>query len=833
MPIIVIDHQKIEVPSGTKVIEAAECLGIMIPRFCYHPALGSVGACRVCAVSFQEGPVKGIQMSCMVEVKDGMVVSTADPEVLDFRKHVIEWLMANHPHDCPVCDEGGHCLLQDMTVAGGHGIRRYPGLKRTFNDQYLGPLIQQEMNRCIHCYRCVRYYRELTGYTDFGTLRIGNRISYGRFHDGALESPFAGNLIDLCPTGVFTDKPSRFTGRRWEYERQPSLCIHCSLGCHTTVNSRYREIVRQESRFSASVNGHFICDRGRYGFYYANLESRPRQATVDGKPVFWNQACRTVFERLKVIEKRAAGAAVGCLGSVRSSIETQAMLLRLCRLKRWKEPTFFIDPGLESRVRTAVTRLTPDVSVSLAEVTSSDIIVVVGADPINEAPMLAHEMRRAQTKGAEIFVMDPRPIFLPFQFNHAPVDRDLLAPVLGKLIQAVGTHDAAESLGDTARRFLSASEESAEGLQPFESWISELSSKIKRSACPLIVCGTGITPRTIPGLAADFTQLLREMKKQAGLFYLLSAANAFSAGLFPGEDSGFEKILEGIESGKIKALIVVENDPFLHFRDAQRLSRALDRLDLLVVLDFISSRIVKKAHIVIPTETLYEAGGLFINNEGRAQLAHPVYRGGVPLLQTGSGGHPPRDYTAGAGSGDSLPAWLALACLADREQEPERDGSRRDIIKWLREAVPGIPPLPSVESFPEEGISILPDAAPGQNRFQSEWPGFPMKDKTDETLILVPVSSTFGTVDLSILSPCLRSFGDGPSIFIHSSDAKKWTLSDGDRVALNLESGTLEVTTHVRENMASGVVIMPRHRRLVNGPVKRILLNRKQIEKIV
>ena len=142
MPKLVVDDQEIEVAPGTKVIEAAAQLGIMIPRFCYHPALGSVGACRVCAVKFLQGPIKGVQMSCMIEAKDDMVVSTTDKEAVDFRKHIIEWLMLNHPHDCPVCDEGGHCLLQDMTVSGGHGTRRYPGNKRTYPDQYLGSLVQ-------------------------------------------------------------------------------------------------------------------------------------------------------------------------------------------------------------------------------------------------------------------------------------------------------------------------------------------------------------------------------------------------------------------------------------------------------------------------------------------------------------------------------------------------------------------------------------------------------------------------------------------------------------------------------------------------------------------
>ena len=253
MPKLTIDDIEIDVPEGTKVIEAAERIGIMIPRFCYHPALGSVGACRVCAVNFLDGPVKGIKMSCMESAQDGMVVSTTDPEAMAFRQYVIEWLMLNHPHDCPVCDEGGHCLLQDQTVSCGHGIRRYMGKKRTYRDQDLGPFVQHEMNRCIHCFRCRRFYQEFAGYRDLGAMQIGHRMYFGRFSDGPLESPFAGNLIDVCPTGVYTDRPARFKGRRWDFERGPSLCLHCSLGCNTIGSARYRRRLHAASRKTEPV----------------------------------------------------------------------------------------------------------------------------------------------------------------------------------------------------------------------------------------------------------------------------------------------------------------------------------------------------------------------------------------------------------------------------------------------------------------------------------------------------------------------------------------------------------------------------------------------------
>ena len=398
MPNIIIDNLTIDVPKGTKVIEAAEQLGIIIPRFCFHPALGSLGACRMCAVKFLEGPVKGIAMSCMEQARDEMVISTTDADVVDFRRQVIEWLMINHPHDCPVCDEGGHCLLQDLTVAGGHGRRRFFNPKRTYYDQKLGALIHHEMNRCIHCYRCRRFYQEFAGYRDFGALGIGDRTYLGRFNDGPLESPFSGNIIDLCPTGVLTDKPSRFKGRRWDFERGPSLCLHCSLGCRVIASVRYREPVRMESAFSPAVNGYFICDRGRYGFYYAHHPGRPRQARIGKNETSFPQALQAAAERLSQIIRLFGKEAVACQGSYRSSLETQSLLKGLCRKQGWPEPGYEIGPAGEETALKAVSRIEKKTAVSLKEIEQADLVLVVGADPINEAPMLALALRQAFRK---------------------------------------------------------------------------------------------------------------------------------------------------------------------------------------------------------------------------------------------------------------------------------------------------------------------------------------------------------------------------------------------------------------------------------------------------
>ena len=654
MPNLIIDDREIEVAAGTKVIEAAARLGIMIPRFCYHPALGSVGACRVCAVKVLEGPVKGIQMSCMLEAADGMKISTTDREAVEFRRAVIEWLMMNHPHDCPVCDEGGHCLLQDMTVSGGHGIRRYPGKKRTYPDQDLGPLVQHEMNRCIHCYRCVRFYQEFCGYRDLGALGIGNRTYFGRVASGRLESPFSGNLSDLCPTGVYTDKPSRFFGRRWDYQRTPTVCIHCSLGCQPVTSVRYRQVVRQEARPSPAVNGWFLCDRGRYGFFYASLPERPRQAAIKGEAAAMDEALAYAHSRLEALAPNT----VAVIGSARSSLEVMAMTRAAAQTKGWRGPAFFENTETAAKVRAAVSRLDATLAVSLAQIEQADLILVVGADPLNEAPMLALAMRQAVQKGAQAIVLDPRPVCLPFGFIHIPVAVEAIASVLGRLIKK--SIEPAGLDAEAGRWYTSLPVELS--AEPQE--LASAAGALAAARNPVFVCGTEIVATATIDVAADAALLLAAAQKKPGLFYLLPGPNAFAAGLAAQPAATTAELLQAVTEGKVKALVLVENDPYTTFSDRVLLDKALAKLDLLIVLDYLDTTASRRAHVFLPSQTLFDAGGIFVNQEGRAHYSPPAYRGGAPVVVTGAGSHPPRVYGAGLPGADPQPAGRIMASLA-------------------------------------------------------------------------------------------------------------------------------------------------------------------------
>jgi len=807
MPKLKIDGLEIEVPKGMKVIEAAARLGIIIPRFCYHAGLGSVGACRMCAVMFLDGPVKGVQMSCMVDAQDGMVVSTTHEEAVDFRKHVIEWLMMNHPHDCPVCDEGGHCLLQDMTVSGGHGIRRYLGKKWTYRDQYLGVFVQHEMNRCIHCWRCRRFYQEFAGYRDLGAMQIAYRTYFGRYKDGPLESPFSGNLIDLCPTGVYTDKPSRFKGRRWDYQRGPSLCIHCSLGCHTITSARYREIVRLEARFSADVNGYFICDRGRYGFYYTDYPERPRNPRAGGEGVSWEKAIKTAAQKLSQIRENHGPQSIASLGSSRSCLENQAMLKRFCRSLGLTSPKYFGTSSVAQKLNAAIKRLDRNLVISMQEIEKADFILALGADPVNEAPMLALAMRQAYRKGAAVAVIDPRPVFLPFEFIHLPVAPREIDLALSALMKGAVSRTAANSLGQTTLQFYDSIPADFSGDPELKDRLDAIRLKLQQSRFPVIVCGTDITRETTPALAADHALLLQAEKGRAGLFYLMSGANAFGVSLFSEEGSLMDTI-ESIEKGTVKALILVESNPFCLFPDRERLRKAIDKLDLFLVMDYLPSEAMKHATILLPTRTLFEMDTAFVNQEGRVQFSQAAHLGGIPIEQISGGGHPPRAFRSDIPGNEPKPAWQILAELLDGLNLPGEWGAmRRDHLwQWMAGENPIFANL-------SDGVRLNLEETE-ENLFSMDWLTQGEKDRLDGHLELLLADWTFGTEELSTFSKYIREVEREPSLLMHPRDASRLNLMNRDRVGLQFDGRKLEVRVSVSKNMAPGVLVLPRHRQL-------------------
>ena len=504
MPKLIIDNILLEVGEGTNVLEAARRIGIVIPHFCWHPALGKAGACRVCAVKMLDGPVKGLQMSCMLPVQEGMVVSTTDTEAVAMRRSVIEWLMINHPHDCPVCDEGGECRLQDFTIAGGHGIRRYNGKKRTHTNQYLGDRIEHEMNRCIQCYRCVRFYQEYAGGSDFGVMGRSSMVYFGRQQDGPLESPFSGNLVDICPTGVFTDKTARFRARYWDYDMGPSVCPHCSLGCNITPAARYRELLKIMARRNDKVNGWFICDRGRFSNSAVNSPDRPRLPMIDGKSADWDEALDTLAMRLgEFIEQHGSGS-LAIIGSPRMSLEGNILAARLWKMLDAGALCYFNDALQADLAMEAASELNPGNAASLEDVRNGDLVVILECDLLNEAPMMALAVRQAWRNGARICQVG----------NEYPP-------------------------GDVQERIYKA-----------ESIVSLADISFKDAKHPVIICGKH---------HKDLPAIHEAAQSGAKLAFILDGPNAFGCAQLA-KIYGAVPFYTALASGKIKGLIAFETD---------------------------------------------------------------------------------------------------------------------------------------------------------------------------------------------------------------------------------------------------------------------------------
>ncbi|GAF58241.1 NADH-ubiquinone oxidoreductase chain G [Psychrobacter sp. JCM 18902] len=398
MAVIHIDGTTVEVDSADNLLQACLSLGIDVPYFCYHPALGSVGSCRQCAVKqFQnkedmEAGRGRLVMSCMVAPGDDMYISVTDDEAKAFRKSMVELLMTNHPHDCPTCEEGGHCHLQDMTYMSGHSRRRYRFTKRTHHNQELGPFIAHEMNRCIACYRCVRFYKDYAGGEDLGVYGSNNRVYFGRDKDGQFESEFSGNLTEVCPTGVFTDKThSERYNRKWDMQYAPSICHGCSAGCNISPGERYGELRRIENRYNGEVNRYFLCDRGRFGYGYVNREDRPTQALerINDKHVKINidYALDETIKRIK--DKKVIG-----IGSPRASLETNFALKNLVGFDKFSTG---LNHQQQALVNKCIEVLSTDgiYNPSMTDIESYDAVLVLGEDITQTSSRVALSVRQA------------------------------------------------------------------------------------------------------------------------------------------------------------------------------------------------------------------------------------------------------------------------------------------------------------------------------------------------------------------------------------------------------------------------------------------------------
>ncbi|KAA8997020.1 NADH-quinone oxidoreductase subunit NuoG [Affinibrenneria salicis] len=634
MATIHVDGKEYEVNGADNLLKACLSLGLDIPYFCWHPALGSVGACRQCAVKQYQNAedTRGrLVMSCMVPAADGTFISIEDDEAKRFRKSVVEWLMTNHPHDCPVCEEGGNCHLQDMTVMTGHSFRRYRFTKRTHRNQELGPFIAHEMNRCIACYRCVRYYKDYADGQDLGVYGAHDNVYFGRPEDGTLESEFSGNLVEVCPTGVFTDKThSERYNRKWDMQFAPSICQQCSVGCNTSPGERYGELRRIENRYNGSVNHYFLCDRGRFGYGYVNLKDRPRQP-LQRRGDDWialnpEQAMQGAADVLRQAKK-----VIG-IGSPRASIESNFALRELVGAENFYSGI----AGQEQRRLQLILKVLRESGVrtpALREIESYDAVLVLGEDLTQTGARIALAVRqavkgKAREMAAAQKVADWQ-IAAIMNIGQRAKHPLFITNVDSTRLDDIAAWNYRAPVADQARlgfAIAHALDESAPAVADLPLALAPKIEVIVQALAgarkPLIISGTNAGSEEIIAAAANVAKALKGRGADVGITFIAQAANSIGLSMIGG--GSLDEALAALACGEADGAVVLENDLYRHAPAAQ-VDEALARADNLIVIDQQRTAIMDKATLVLPAASFAESDGTLINQEGRAQRFFQVY----------------------------------------------------------------------------------------------------------------------------------------------------------------------------------------------------------------
>ncbi len=621
-----INGRDVVVAPGTLVIEATRRLGIEVPSFCYYPGLSLQAACRMCLVEVEKAPK--LQTACTLVALEGMVVRTDTEQVHQARKDMLEFLLANHPLDCPVCDKGGECELQDMTFRYGADSSRFVEEKIHQPEEKWSEAVYYDAPRCILCFRCVRVCDEGM---DVKALGVGQRGAYSVIipnREDHLECEECGMCIDICPVGALTSGTYRYKTRPWEMKYVPTVCAHCSNGCKTTLSVRNNEILRANNRDLSGINKDFLCVKGRFGFDFTQHPERLKQPLVrrDGKlePASWEFALTELAARLKQMREKHGPGAIGFIGSNRTSNEENYLLQRMARATFG---TNNIDHHRTADYAGLIAALGGRAGGALAtmqQLGEAHAILLVGNDPTDQNPLAAWQMRAAlRLCGARFYVLNAQAIKLrrlARQFVRVPRDSEpavlrWLATGRGKLDDRLAAElktlkDALEKESEVVIVF--GSEVSGAATRDLVAFGSRLPGQTRFMALGDYVnsrgaADMGLLPDRLPGYAP-----VEESTARKAFGKLWEALLPEKPGL------NARQMLDAALTGKLKALYVVGANPVKTFGLAA--ADRLGGLELLVVHEMFLTETARRADIVLPAACAYEKDGTVTNTAGEVQL---------------------------------------------------------------------------------------------------------------------------------------------------------------------------------------------------------------------
>lgn len=850
MATVYVDNKPYQMNADENLLHGCLSQGFKLPYFCWHPALGSVGACRQCAVKQfkdEQDEHGKIVMSCLTPAKDGTRISIADPEAAAFRAGIIEGLMLNHPHDCPVCDEGGECHLQDMTVMAGHDYRRYEFDKRTFRNQNLGPLVNHEMNRCIQCYRCVRYYRDYAGGNDLNAFASRDTVFFGRHEDGVLENEFSGNLVEICPTGVFTDKTLKHHyARKWDQQFAPSVCVHCALGCNTDAGERYGTLRRIVNRYNHEVNGYFLCDRGRFGYEFVNSGRRLRQPLLQGRPNSAAAAQRHLHETV------AKGRVIG-IGSPRASLEANFALRTFVGPERFHCGMSDSEAGLVRRM-IEILRGGPVRTPTLREIEECDAVFILGEDITNVAPRMALAVRQSvRQQPIEI----AKKLNIPLWMDHGV--RDAMQGTKGPLYIAtpyatrlddVATSTFRAAPDDLARLGFAvahALDSRSPAVPALEDWplASEITSALKAARKPLVISGASCGSEAVIESAANVA-----MAVKAALSFTVPECNTVGATLMSG--SPLSAAFQAINNGHADTVIVLENDLYRR-APAADVDCFLKTAAHVIALDHLTNSTTEKAELVLPAGTFAESDGTFVSSEGRAQRFFQVFVPQNDVLASwrwlkADDWQNLDDVLAAmsealpnlAAVRDAAPSAAFRISGAKIPRSPHRESGRTSALVNINISEPKPPvDLDSPLSFSMEGTPDQPPAAlipffwsPSWNSIQAvntyqkevggplrggdsgvriletaEVNGQPYFDAIPAAFqpregewLLLPMYHIFGSDELSLSAPGIAELAEKPHLAVNSRE-----FMENQEVEISHSGNTFRLPVRIRPDLPLGV----------------------------
>ena len=623
-----IDGRAVQVPSGSTVMDAAHKLDIYVPHFCWHKKLTIAANCRMCLVEVEKAPKP--QPACATPVTEGMKVHTHSDAAVNAQKGVMEFLLINHPLDCPICDQGGECQLQDLAVGYGASNSRYEEPKRVVLNKNLGPLISTDMTRCIHCTRCVRFGQEIAGVMELGMINRGEHAEIITFVGKTVDSELSGNVIDLCPVGALTSKPFRYTARNWELSRRKSVSPHDGLGANLVVQSKNDRVMRVVPFENDAINECWLSDKDRFSYEGLNSDDRLTKPMVkrDGAwhETDWQTALEQIVGELKRIREQHGPESLGALVSPHSTLEEMHLVQNLVRALGSDN----VDFRLRQSDFSAKVEGVPWLGMSIAEFAALDRALVIGSFLRKDHPLLAHRLRQATQKGAQLSILTCADEELLMRVAQ----REIVAPsalprALGEIVVAAAT--AAEKDVPSALASIEASDAA-------RAIAASLASGERKGVF------LGNLARTHPR-AAQLQALAQALAAITGakLGVLTEAANSvggYIAAALPQQDGLHAQAMLG-GAGPRKAYLLLHAEPEFDSANPAAATAALGMAELVVALTSFKSSASEYAHVLLPIAPFSETAGTFVNCEGRAQASN----GAVPPL------------------GDTRPAWKVLRVL--------------------------------------------------------------------------------------------------------------------------------------------------------------------------